>query len=215
MHTGQSAIHGKDNTFQLCRQPAQTGGQLVSKLIVSVRKLYFSFWPVEETCTQMHTHTHTPFLPLTPPRWVHAQPTQVSTHSVGVYVWIKQPRQNRTAWFTSARRHSPLTASESSNPWRYKLSYMEEWGSQKWALQCKIVQNGSRSTCSGEDGWWGKGSDREHQQSLPPHEGRWKRTQITEEQIYKKKRKKAGVQSSPNAELDVTAPRSNKCCFPL
>lgn len=63
MHTGQSAIHGKDNTFQLCRQPAQTGGQLASKLIVSVRKLYFSFWPVEETCTQMHTHTHTHTVP--------------------------------------------------------------------------------------------------------------------------------------------------------
>lgn len=33
--------------------------------------------------------------------------------------------------------------------------------------------------------------------------------------FIKEKGKKAGVQSSSNAELDVTAPRSNKCCFPL
>ncbi len=85
----------------------------------------------------------------------------------------------------------PLTASESSNPCRYKLSYMERVRFQKAASRRKKDRNSKWSTCSREDGWWGQGSDRAHQQSLSPHEGRPQSSQTTpEQQIGGKKKKK-------------------------
>lgn len=111
--------------------------------------------------TRTLVHTPSPSLLWLPPE---ESALESEAHSVGVHEGIGQPRRKGEAWFTSQMPLS-LTASESSNPCRYKLSYMEERGSKKHFSDSK------GSTCSREDGWWGEGSNRAHQWSLSPHEG--------------------------------------------
>lgn len=93
---------------------------------------------------------------------------------------VKKKEKNKPARWKSF----PLTASESSNPCRYKLSYMEEGESQRRFFSTKETK---RSTCSGADGWRNQMRDKTCKQSLSPYEGSQQRRQSTPEQKTKQK----------------------------
>lgn len=112
-----------------------------------------------------NTHTqlvHT--LPPIPPRRVSPLESQCITW---VFSEGDQAATTQQRSMGYASDGPSLTASESSNPCRYKLSYMENPNPR-----CKIDRKSKGSTCSREDGWWGRESDRAHQCSLSPHEAR-------------------------------------------
>lgn len=126
-------------------------------------------------CTHPDLCTPFPQPPPTPPK--RSQPPQVTTDSA----WVQRgnwPATTQQRGIVCSDGHS-LTASESSNPCRYKLSYMERWDSKSSVWNENSEDQPLPERMEGEDSGVTKTS-----RCLCPHEGR---PQSRQQQIKKTK----------------------------